>query len=153
MNPKRSVALLALLSVVALAAALVLVGCGQTPSDPATGTYPTGQAPEPSQSLAPPGIYEVEGGKTQALGTLDYRDIEGGFWAVVDTPVAEDAAKADVVAVIPNADKLGVDLESMKGSYVSAIGKKLDGASIRMAGPEIEAETIEVVSDTNVEAK
>lgn len=155
MSNKALTAVLALLGVVALVGLLVLVGCTGTGSqtEPKSETPPTSQPPESSAVLAPPGLYEVEGGKTQALGVLDYRDIEGGFWVVVDTAVAEDAAKADVVAVIPNAEDLGVDLESMKGNYVSATGTKLDGASIRMAGPEIEADTIEVVSDTNVETK
>lgn len=148
----------ALVTVVLLAiVAGTLVGCTSNPKStdgsPATGTSPAGQPPTSSGLLAAPGLYEVEGGKTQALGTLDYRDLEGGFWAVVDTADPEKAAAAAVVAVVPNAATLGVDLDSMKGSYVSVIGKKLEGVSTRQAGPEIEAERIEIVTDTTVQPK
>lgn len=144
-----------LLLMLAVTLALGVVGCvnGASEQVPQTGTTPEGTPPTSLGVVAAPGLYDVEGGKTQALGTLDYRDLESGFWAVVDTAVPEDAATADIVAVIPNADELGVDLESMKGSYVSAIGTKLEGASAQQAGPQIEAEKIEIVTDTTVETK
>jgi hypothetical protein len=131
--------------VMAVALALVTAGCGEadtSPQEPADGDS-LGQ-------LAPPGLYELEGGRTQALGVLAQRDLEGGFWAVVSAYPGETADEAEVVAVIANAEQLDVDLGALEGSFVKAEGQLLDGASIRMAGPELEADKLERVDDVAV---
>lgn len=150
MTTKKRILLLA--SLAALALALVVGGCA-APEPKAEEPSPPAQAPSESPSgdaaglrLAP-GLYDIEDGKVQALGILEYRDLEGGFWAVTDTTVTE-GGEAKVVAVIANSDYFMRQLEPLKGKTVNVIGKRLDGASIRMAGPEIEVESITEMTDT-----
>lgn len=144
-----------ILGVAVLLMALVLAGCtsSETPDEPreeSGETSPTDEGPV-FEMVAPPGIYEMPGGETQALGILTYRDLEGGFWAVVNTAVPEEAATADVVAVIVPDDDIAPLMESNIGKYVSVVGNLEDGANIYMAGPVIEGKSIEVVSDMVVE--
>lgn len=107
--------------------------------------------PTSAGALAPPGLYDLENGRTQALGVLRRVDLEGGFWAVTNAlPGGEPGREEKVIAVLANAAELGLDLESLEGAYVSAVGKLLGGASIRMAGPELQLDTLEKVADTVV---
>lgn len=127
---------------------VALAGCGQK-SD---GTEGTGETTVTDESptlgmVAPPGIYDLPAGTTQALGILVYRDLEGGFWAVAKTAVPEQAETAETVAVIVASQEVAATLESLRGEYVSVIGVRSDGPSIYMAGPVIEAQTVERVSD------
>lgn len=137
-----------------LLALVILAGCSSGAED---GGSADPEAPATDESpafemVAPPGSYSMPGGTTQVLGILTYRDLEGGFWAVVNTAVPEEAATADIVAVVVPADEdIGVDLQTFNGEYVSVVGMLNEGPSIYMAGPVIEAQTIEVVSDTTVE--
>ena len=51
-----------------------------------------------------PGLYDLDDGSVVAVGTVEHRDLEGGFWAVIGGTEAEgDAGK--VVAVIANGDE------------------------------------------------
>ena len=142
------------LLIAVLMLALALSGCAAADSD---GSSDGAEEPPPSEEspslemVAPPGIYDLPGGDSQALGILTYRDLEGGFWAVANTAIPEEAATADIVAVVLPAEGLEVDLQTMNGEYVSVVGTRSDGPSIYMAGPIIEAKTVEVVSDTAVE--
>ncbi|MBS3957580.1 MAG: hypothetical protein KGZ40_08685 [Clostridiales bacterium] len=128
--------------VLALSLALVLVGCAAADrsSDVQNGAVDT---PGTELRLAP-GLYDLEGGTVQAIGTLTWVDLEGGFWAVVDTTGAEDTN----VAVIANADEVANVLAPLEGRQVSVVGERFEGMSIRMAGPEVIAETIEEIDDT-----
>lgn len=140
-------------AMVLLVLAMGLVGCGS--SQPAT----TPVAPTPSvdeQEPVPggaagmrlaPGLYDIENGKVQAIGTLEYSDIEGGFWAVIGGTEGEGNV-GEVVAVIANGDEFKAELAPLKNKTVNVIGERLDGASIRMAGPEITMESVEEMSDT-----
>lgn len=99
-------------------------------------------------ALVRPGLYELAGGRVRALGVLAYRDLEGGFWAVIDAspglPVAPDV---HVVAVVTNAaDLTSVDFEALEGHLVAVEGTLLDGATIRMAGPELDADSVTAVT-------
>ncbi len=127
-----------------LALAVSLAACAaEKPSQDSGGSPPaTGQpAGGAAGSQLAAGLYELEDGTVQAVGTLDYRDLEGGTWVILGGSEATgDAGKT--VAVIANADELGSKLDELKGSRVIATGEKLDGASIRMAGPEIKVTTI-----------
>lgn len=96
------------------------------------------------------GLYELEDGTTQALGMLTYKDLEGGFWAVVDTVIAEEADEAPVVAVILTDSDLAATMESYRYQYVSVVGAKQDEMSTYQAGPIIQATSIEVVEETSV---
>ncbi len=136
-----------------LALAGSLVACG-----PAGTTRPAENPDSVPATSGPPsdgaagtrlaaGLYELADGSAQALGTLEYRDLEGGIWVIVGgTEATGDAGKT--VAVIANADELAAQLDGLKGATVIATGKKLEGASVRMAGPEIAVTRIEKVEDT-----
>ncbi len=136
-----------------LALAGSLVACGpagvtkpaENPgSVPATSGPPTDGA---AGTRLAPGLYELADGSAQALGTLEYRDLEGGVWVIVGgTEATGDVGKT--VAVIANAGELAAQLDELKGTTVIATGKKLEGASVRMAGPEIAVTSIEKVADT-----
>jgi hypothetical protein len=130
-----------------------LGGCvpaGDTRPAENPGSIPATSGP-PSDGAAgtrlAPGLYELADGSAQALGTLDYRDLEGGIWVIVGgTEATGDAGKT--VAVIANAGELAAQLEGLRGATVIATGKKLEGVSVRMAGPEIAVTSIEKVEDT-----
>jgi hypothetical protein len=140
-------------ALLALALAGSLVACspaGTTKPAETPGSTPATSAP-PSNGAAgtrlAPGLYELADGSAQALGTLEYRNLEGGVWVIVGgTEATGDVGKT--VAVIANAGELTARLDELKGTTVIATGKKLDGASIRMAGPEIAVTSIEKVDDT-----
>ena len=53
-----------------------------------------------------PGLYDLEDGTVVAVGTVEYRDLEGGFWAVIGGTEAEGDA-GTVVAVLTNGDEYG----------------------------------------------
>ena len=127
----------------------LLVGCGS--SGLTEETSPTTlQGPDSPGALAPPGLYELKDGRTQALGTLVYRDIEGGFWAVVDQASGESLDVASVVAVLVGTEELGVDLAALEGGRVIAEGELSDGVSLRMAGPELVVDDIRQATDMRV---
>ena len=82
----------------------------------------------------------------QAIGTAEYRDLEGGFWAIIGGTEAEgDVGK--VVAVIANGEDYAQQLKGLEGLSVIVTGTRLDGPSTRMAGPEIRATTVIAASD------
>ncbi len=132
---------------VALALSLFLTGCATA----APGPEPT---PEPAPISEPaaglrlaPGLYDQADGTVLAIGTLEYQDLEGGFWAVIGGTESEGNL-GEIVAVIANAQDFAAELEALEGATVDVTGTRLEGASIRMAGPEIEISTIEEISDT-----
>lgn len=124
------------------AMAFVVSGCspGRREQEPPQKPAPKGS------TLEKPGLYRLPDDTALALGTLQYRDLEGGFWVVVEALPKNAKPESKAVAVIANADSLGVDLKELEGRYVAAQGRMKDGLSIRIAGPEMEAESIEVVS-------
>lgn len=132
--------LLAFVCIVTLGAAIITAGCTPEPDPPPAvvpGTPPT---------LEAPGIYPVADDRVRAVGVLDWVDLEGGFWAIVG--VAEsDEAPSTVIVVIADPDSLDADLDELRGRYVEVSGELLDGVSIRMAGPEISAESIVVLGE------
>jgi hypothetical protein len=146
------------ISILVLLIALIVAGCGSdesatmsTTAGTSAGSGATTTNGETSSgALAPPGLYEQPDGTVQALGVLTYRDLEGGFWAVVDTTLPEEADSAPIVAVIgPSAD-MQDSIDSYRGEFVSVIGTEKD-VSAYQAGPFIEATSIEVVEEMKVE--
>ena len=130
-----------------------LAGCGAgaqdaTPAPSASGApggAAAGGAAAGSTKMAP-GLYDLEDGTVQAVGTVEYRDLEGGFWAVIGGTEAEgDVGK--VVAVVANGDDYAQQLKELQGLSVIVFGTRLDGASTRMAGPEITATSVVATSD------
>ena len=147
MRCRRSVALLALL---ALTAALVS-GCAAARPTPEPQPLPAEQPAPPGGDAAGTrlayGIYDMPDGTVQAVGTLDYSDIEGGFWQVIGGTEAEGNA-GQVIAVIANGSDFESELKPLSGKSVLVTGKRSDGASIRMAGPEIVMDKVTEMSDT-----
>jgi hypothetical protein len=134
--------MMARIGVVLVVLALIGPIAGCTPAPPTGG--------EDRMTFAP-GLTQLSDGSAQAVGTLEYRDLEGGMWVIVGgTEPAGDAG--GTVAVIANAQDLGSKLEMLKGMRVIAKGVKLDGASIRMAGPEITVTSIDEFSGTGSSA-
>ncbi len=143
-------------STVRVAAVLLIVsgllvpavaGCGSSkPAEEGTSTT----QPDSLGMFAPPGLYDLDGGRTQAFGVLAYRDLEGGFWAVVDALPGDSAEEATVIAVLVGAEELGVDLTALEGGLVLAEGRMADGVSIFMAGPELVVDTVTEATDTIV---
>jgi hypothetical protein len=129
-----------------LLAAMLLVGCGSNDEGGSAGTTAQGTAGGQTDDTTggkQPGLNDLADGRKEAVGVLDHRDLEGGFWAIVQATEGEPTEEAPVVAVLANAEALGVDLEDLQGSYVRAEGSIVDGPSIRMAGPEMEADLLE----------
>jgi len=131
---------------VALPAALAGCGAGATDEPPAPSASSTpGGAPAGGTKIAP-GLYDLEDGTVQAIGTVEYRDLEGGFWAIIGGTEAEgDVGK--VVAVIANGDDYAQQFKELEGLSVIVTGARLEGPSTRMAGPEIEATSVVAASD------
>jgi len=132
--------------------ALALAGCAAAPEDttglepePVPQESPAGGAASGSRLAA--GLYDMDDGSVQAVGTLAYSDLEGGFWAVMGGSRAEDNTDV-VLAVIANGGAMTEQLAQLEGRTVLVLGRRLDGASVRMAGPEIEATSVEELSDT-----
>jgi len=135
-------------TLIALTLAFALVGCATPPgTEPGSGSTPPADGGAASGSRLAPGLYDLEDGTAQALGTLEYRDLEGGLWALVGGTEAEGNL-GEVVAVVANPDEFADQLQALKGKTVLVTGTRSDGASIRMAGPEIIVTAIEEISDT-----
>jgi len=146
---RRSVLLVTFLVVAAAAAGLVACSGGSTSPTPSAspptsaGGVPIG--PAVGTKLAP-GLYDRDDGSVVAVGTVEHRDLEGGFWAVIGGTEAEgDAGK--VVAVIANGDEFAQVFRENQGLSFQLYGKRAGDASIRMAGPEITARRVVLAAD------
>ena len=82
----------------------------------------------------------------QAVGTVEYRDLEGGFWAVVGGTQAE-GDEGEIVAVIVNGDEFADEFRANEGLSFLIDGERADGASTRMAGPEITATRVTLAAE------
>ncbi len=152
MAPVRFISIM----IAALAVGAAVSGCAARTEPvvaPSTGDQPA-QAPAGDPTGGPaagmklaPGLYDQPDGTVQAIGTLEYRDIEGGTWVILDGTLAEGDV-GSVAAVIANADELKAQLEPLKGLAVIANGTRVKGASVRMAGPEISVTSISGATDT-----
>ncbi|MBS3956329.1 MAG: hypothetical protein KGZ40_02160 [Clostridiales bacterium] len=124
---------------IAIAAVLVSIvmigGCGR--ENAPSVTQPSGS----TQAVDPPGLYEIDETTVRAVGILDRVELEGGFWAVTGV-ASSDGAESTVIAVIANADTIESELANLRGFYVEVTGRRFDGVSIRMAGPEIIADEV-----------
>ncbi len=135
-------------TLIALTLAFALVGCASSPeNEPVTGSTPPADGGAASGSRLAPGLYDLEDGTAQALGTLEYRNLEGGLWAIVGGTESEGNL-GEVVAVVANPDEFADQLQALKGKTVLVTGTRSDGVSVRMAGPEIVISAIEEISDT-----
>lgn len=136
-----------LTAVFALSLAFALAACAPAADEPAVEA-PAPPLESPGTDIQPaPGLYDMEDGRVQAVGVLEWIDLEGGFWAVTDNTAAIDD-EGTSIAVIANGEEMRDVIEPHEGLMVSVIGERFEGASIRMAGPEIIAETIEPLAGT-----
>lgn len=129
------------LILIALALAMALTACAGEPASD-EGTAPPADGAAGGLRLAN-GLYDQEDGTILAIGTLEWVDLEGGFYAITGSPEG-----GGTIAVIANADDFADELEALLGKTVSATGTRFEGASIRMAGPEIVISSIEEITDT-----
>jgi len=126
-----------------------LAGCGAGAQDvtPAPSASSASGGSAAGSTKMAPGLLDLEDGTVQAVGTVEYRDLEDGFWAVIGGTEAEgDVGK--VVAVIANGDDYARQLKELEGLSVIVMGTRLEGASTRMAGPEITATSVVAASDS-----
>ena len=90
------------------------------PTDPGVwGRFPRAEKSD-SAKQAPPGIRELVQQRAQVIGTLDYRDIAGGSYCVVDCYPWDEVAEADVLATVTLEEDAG--LYGFFEAYVSADG-------------------------------
>ena len=122
-------------------------GSGASPSaaasDPAGGASSPGPA---AGSKMAPGLYDLENSTVVAIGTVEYRDLEGGFWAVIGGTQAE-GNEGEVVAVIANGDEFADQFRENLGLSFEVYGARAGEASIRMAGPEITADRVVLAAE------
>jgi hypothetical protein len=142
------IASLLVLGVVIATLPVTLTSCGAGGADespaPSASSTPGG-APAGGTKMAP-GLYDLEDGTVLAVGTVEYRDLEGGFWAVIGGTEAEgDVGK--VVAVVANGDEFAQQFTQLEGLSAIVKGTRLEGASTRMAGLEITATSVVAASD------
>jgi hypothetical protein len=140
----RLIALLALAASVAAGLAACSGGAGGAAS-PAASASPSasGGVPFPGAGAAKlaPGLYDLKDDSVVAVGAVEHRDLEGGFWAVIGgTQAAGQAGK--VVAVIANGDDFAPLFKANKASSFLVYGRRAGDASTRMAGPEITARRV-----------
>lgn len=124
-----------------LALALAVTACAaETPSADDGSTPSTGDAA--GLRLAN-GLYDQEDGTIIALGTLEWVDIEGGFYVLTGSPEGDGS-----IAVIANGDAYADELKALLGKMVQVTGDRSDGPTIRMSGPEIIIDSVVEISDT-----
>jgi hypothetical protein len=141
---RRLVVLGALMFVV-----LALGACSpDPPAAPSNGDTET--SPEAGQRLAP-GLYDLsEEDGVHAVGTLVWRDLEGGFWAIAQNVNGASENEGENIAVIANGEDFREQLEPLEGREVIVTGERFDGMSIRMAGPEIVMDSVEELGDAGI---
>jgi hypothetical protein len=126
---------------IALVLAMTVTACAGEPGSDDSTTPPADDAAG-GLRLAN-GLYDQEDGTVLAIGTLEWIDLEGGFYAITGSPEG-----GGTIAVIANADDYTRELEALLGRTGSATGTRFEGASVRMAGPEIIITSIEEITDT-----
>lgn len=129
---------------VALLAAFAMVGCAAT--DSTTTTPPPAPDGPPTLTMLAPGLYDLSDGTVEAVGTLEWADLEKGFWTISGgTKATGDVGKT--VAVIVNAAKDDPQYVTLAGAAVRVLGSRTTGGSASMAGLEIEATSISEADD------
>ncbi len=132
---------------IALAASVSLCGCAAEQSGsgkPPASRSPTETTPTETTPTQPgtvePGIKDLPNGRVQASGTVRHVDLEGGFWALTKLPDDPLSSKVDIVVVVVNAEEVGLPI--LEGQDALVNGTLNEGASIRMAGPEMTADEV-----------
>ena len=98
------------------------------------------QQPSDAATKLAEGLHSTGDNQWQAVGTLKFSDLEGGFWLLAKTTGQGKAGKT--IVVIANGKTFEQTLKVLEGKRVIVSGKKLDSLSIRMAGPEMEIDSV-----------
>lgn len=94
-----------------------------------------------------PGLIRGSLDNAEAVGYVVHEtELEGGFWALMDQPLGTSSAvQPKVVAVlVPGTGDEG-SYAKLEGRLVWVGGRVAEGASIRMAGPELKVDGIEPI--------
>jgi hypothetical protein len=147
----RTPILLATFLVLVAAAGGGLAACSDGTTSPAPSASPpasSGAVPigPPGGTKMAPGLYDLDNGSVVAVGTVERRDLEGGFWAVIGGTEAEGDA-GTVVAVIANGNEFAELFRENEGLSFEVYGTRAGDASIRMAGPEITAKRVVLAAE------
>lgn len=149
---RRSILPVTFLALVTLAAAGLTAcgGAGGAPSPAPSATASPivgspGDGPAAGTQMAP-GMYDLEDGTVVAVGTVERRDLEGGFWVVLGGTGADGDADR-VVAVLTNGDEYAELFRANEGLSFQVYGERAGDASIRMAGPEITATRVVLAAE------
>jgi hypothetical protein len=117
------------------------------PSSPGSPAATDTPAADPaSGSKMAPGLYDLADGTVVAVGTVEFRDLEGGFWAVVGEAEAEGNA-GEVVAVLANGEEFAEQFRGSPGLSFEIRGERAGEVSVRMAGPEIKATSVTLAGE------
>lgn len=124
-----------------IVAGILVAGCATTAQRPTP----------PASTRTGVGSYSADAnGSVEATGYVGRSDLEGGFWALYDRPLGPSSAiQPKVLAVLlpGSVDEGGI--AALDGSFVRVGGRVSGGASVRMAGPEVFVDSIDVItSDT-----
>lgn len=136
-----------LITMLALAMVFTLAACAEDANNDGGTEAPGDNGSLPAEDASgmrlANGLYDQPDGTVLAIGTLEWIELEGGFYAI--TGAVDGGGN---VAVIANADEFANELEALLGKTVEVIGTRYEGVSIRMAGPEVMIDTIREISDT-----
>jgi len=127
-----------------LAALLLFVFAGIAAG--CSGVASTSSSPAPSP--APSSAYSAApDGSVEATGYVAHEGIEGGFWTLQDIPPGPSSVvQPKILAVLLPDAVTESQIAAMEGVFVKVTGRLSQGASIRMAGPEVLVATIAGVS-------
>lgn len=111
------------------------------------GLGSTGCAAGPPASPVKPAYTPGSAGSASAVGYLSHSGLEGGFWAVYDAPLSPSSAvQPRILAVLLSGSVDEPAVAALNGRYIRASGRIAAGASIRMAGPEILVDGIDIAT-------
>lgn len=129
-------------ALVATLACVVLAVPGCT-SSRAVSTSPGGHAfVRPANALpARPGLHTLADGRTLAVGTLHYRDVDGGYWAV-EPDLSSAWAVPRPLATFTDTSSIGVDLKPLDGQYVL-----IEGTASAAKPPSMTVDAFRLVVD------
>ncbi len=140
-------ALLTAVLTAALATAVLLAGCGGADDDSSATPSASPPATSPAGGTRPaPGLYELADGTVAAVGAVEYRDLEGGFWVVVAATGAPGDA-AETVAVLANGEEFAAQFRAYPEGLFEVRGERAGDVSVRMAGPEITASSVTLLPE------
>jgi hypothetical protein len=125
-----------------LAVSLIAAACTVAPPEAGDPSVPG--TSKPGRPVPPRSNYsELPDGTVEAVGYVGRSDLEGGFWALYDRPQGPPSAiQPRIVAVLLPGDVGEPAIAAMDGSRVTVTGRAQQGASVRMAGPEVRVDTI-----------